>query len=78
MEDWCIPADMNDEKHLIVDPACELNEKGTCDKNDGIEVVNDCDLPLDVELTERVDVDDEDQPYTEEDWNCPEQTEVEN
>ena len=48
MEDWCIPADMNDEEHLIVDPACDLNEKSTCDKNDGIEVVNDCDLPLDV------------------------------
>ena len=29
------------------------------DKNDGNEVVDDCDLPLDLELTERVEVDDE-------------------
>ena len=76
-EDWCIPSDMNDEKYLIVDPACQLNEKGTRDKNDGNEVKNDCDLLVDLELTERVDVDDEDQPYTEEDWNCSEQADIE-
>ena len=51
--DCCIPADMNDEDNLIVDPACEVNERGTRDKNDGNEVVDDCDLPLDLELTER-------------------------
>ena len=66
--DWCI--------HLIVDPACEVNERGTRDKNDGNEVVDDCDLPLDLELTERVEVDDETLPYAEEDWDCPEQTEI--
>ena len=27
-EDWCIPADMHDEDYLIVDPACEVNERG--------------------------------------------------
>ena len=26
--DWCIPADMHDEDYLIVDPACEVNERG--------------------------------------------------
>ena len=35
-EDWCTPAAyMHDEDFLIVDPACEVNERGTCDKNDG-------------------------------------------
>ena len=50
--------------------------RGTRDKSDGNEIVNDCDLPLDLELTERVEVDDEILPYAEEDWDCPEQTEV--
>ena len=68
-EDWCIPADMQEGDYLIVDPACEVNEKGTRDKNDGNEVVDDCDLPLDLELTETL-------PYAKEDWDCPEQTEI--
>ena len=75
-EDWCIPADMQEGDYLLVDPACEVNEKGTRDKNDGNEVVDDCDLPLDLELTERVEVDDETVPYAEEDSNCPEKTEI--
>ena len=49
---WFIPADMLDEDYLIVDSACEVNERGTRDKNDGNEVVDDFDLPLDLELTE--------------------------
>ena len=40
-------------------------------------MVDDCDLPLDLKLTERVEVDDETVPYAEEDWDCPEQTEIE-
>ena len=75
-EDWCIPADMHKGDYLIVDPACEVNERGTRDKNDGNEVVDDCDLPLDLELTERVEVDDKILPYAEEDWDCPEQTKI--
>ena len=67
---------MQEGDYLIVDPACEVNERGTRDKNDGNEVVDDCDLPLDLELTERVEVDDETLPYAEEDWDCPEQTEI--
>ena len=55
-EDWCIPADMQEGDYLIVDPACEVNERGTRDKNDGNEVVDDCDVPLDLELTERVEL----------------------
>ena len=61
---------------MIVDPACEVNERGTRDKNDGNEVVDDCDLPLDLELTERVEVDDKTLPYAEEDWDCPEKIEI--
>ena len=66
-EDWCIPADRHDEYYLIVDPACEVNERGTRDTNYGNEVVDNCDLALDLELTERVEVDDETLPYAEED-----------
>ena len=39
-------------------------------------MVDDCDPPMDLELTERVEVDDETLPYAKEDWDCPEQTEV--
>ena len=54
-----------------------MNERGTRDKNDGNEVmVDDCDLPLDLELTERVEIDHETPPYAEEDWDCPAQNEV--
>ena len=75
-EDWCIPVDMQEGDYLIVDPACKVNERGTRDKIDRNEVVDNCDLPLDLELTERVEVDDETLPYAEEDWDCPEQTEI--
>ena len=37
-DDWCIPADMQEGDYLIVDPACEVNEGGMCDKKDGNEV----------------------------------------
>ena len=60
-EDWCIPA-MQEGNCLIVDPAGEVNERGTRDKNDRNEVVDNCDLPLDLELTERVEVEDETLP----------------
>ena len=75
-EDWCIPADMHEENYLIVDPACEVNKRGARDKNDGNEVVDSCDLPLDLELTKRVEVDDETVPFAEEDWDYPERNEV--
>ena len=72
-EDWCIPADMHEVDYLIVDAACEVNERGTRDKNDGNEVMDDCDLPLDLDLTERIEVNDETLPYVK-DWKCSEQT----
>ena len=49
---WCNPADMHEGDYLIVDPACEVNEGFTREKNDRTEVMDDCDLPLDLELTE--------------------------
>ena len=39
-------------------------------------MVDDCDLPLDLELLERIELDDETLPYSEEDWDCPEQTDI--
>ena len=75
-EDRCIPADMHEEDYLIVDPMCEVNERGTRDKNDVNKVVDICDLPLDLELTGPVEVDDETLPYAEEDWDWPKQTEI--
>ena len=62
---------------MIGDPPCEVNKRGTRDKNNGNEVVDNCDLPLDLELNERVEVDDETINYAKEDWDCPDQTEVE-
>ena len=69
---------MHDKDYLIVDPACEVIKRGTRDKNDENEVVDNCDLSLDLELTERRELDHETLPYAEEDWDCPEQTEVDN
>ena len=33
-EDWCIPADMEEGDYLMMNPDCEVNEKGTREKND--------------------------------------------
>ena len=76
-EDWCIPADMEEGDYLMMNPACEVNEKGTSEKNDGNEVVEEgTDSPLDLDPNEEIEADDETLPYAEEDWQDPEQTEV--
>ena len=76
-EDWCIPADMEEGDYLMMDPACEVNEKGTREKNDGNEVVEEgTDTPLDLDPNEQIEADDETLPYAEEEWQDPEQTEV--
>ena len=36
-EDWCVPQNMEGLEYLLVEPACEVNEKGTRDKNDSNE-----------------------------------------
>ena len=62
---------MHEVDYSIVDPACEVNERSTRDKNDGKEVMDDCDLALDLYLTERIEVNDETLPYVEEDCKMP-------
>ena len=68
---------MEEGDYLMMDPACEVNEKGTREKNDGNEVVEEgTDTPLDLDPNEVIGADDETLPYAEEDWQEPEQTEV--
>ena len=76
-EDWCIPADIEEGDYLMMDPACEVNEKGTREKNDGNEVIEEeTKTPLDLDPNEVIEAEDETLPYAEEDWQDPEQTEV--
>ena len=68
-EDWCIPRDMEGLEYLLVEPACQVNEKGTRDKNDGNE-------NLSLDDNEKIDADSEAESFVEEDWNDPDQGEV--
>ena len=53
----------------MMDPACELNEKGTRGKNDGNEVVEEgSSPPLDLDPNEVIEADEETLPYGGEDW----------
>ena len=52
-----------------MEPACEVNEKGTREKNDGNE-------DLSLNDNEKIDADSEAESFVEEDWNDPEQDEV--
>ena len=75
-EDWCIPADMEGD-YLMMDPACEVNEKDTREKNDGNAVVEEgTSTPLELDPNEVIEADDETFPYAEDDWQDPEQSEV--
>ena len=56
-------------EYLLVEPACEVNKKGTREKNDGNE-----DLSLDD--NEKIEANSEAEFFVEEDWNNPEQDEV--
>ena len=61
----------------MMDPACEVNEKGTREKNDGDKVIEEgTSTPLDLDPNEVIEADDETLPYAEEDWQDPEQKEV--
>ena len=76
-EDWCIPADMEEEDYLMMDPACEVNEKSTREKNVGNEFVEEgTSPPLDLDPNEVIEADEETLPYAEEDWQDAEQMEV--
>ena len=61
----------------MMDPACEVNEKGIREKNDGNEIIEEgTSTPLDLDPIEVIEDDDETLPYAEEDWQDPEQMEV--
>ena len=68
-EDWCIPKDMEGLEYLLAEPACEVNEKGIREKNDGNE-------NLSLDDNEKIEADSEAESFVEEDWNDPEQGEV--
>ena len=68
-EDWCIPADMEEGGYLMMDPACEVNEKGTRGKNDGNEIIEEgSSPPLELDPNEVIEANEETLPYAEEDW----------
>ena len=53
-EDWCVPQNMEGLEYLLVEPACEVNEKGTREKNDGNEDVRmDDNEKIEVDLSRR-------------------------
>ena len=56
-------------EYLVVEPACEVNEKGTREKNDGNE-------NLSLDDNEKIGVESDAGSFVEEDWNDPEQDEV--
>ena len=61
----------------MMDPACEVNEKGTRGKNDRNEGVEEgSSPPLDLDPNEVIEANEETLTYAEEDWQDPEQTEV--
>ena len=58
-DDWCVPQNMEELEYLLVQPACEVNEKGTREKNDG-------DEGLSLHDNEQIEADSE--------WNDPDRT----
>ena len=67
-EDWCIPADREELYYLMMDPACEVNEKGTRGKNDGNETLEEgSSPPLDLDSNQVIEANEETLPYAEED-----------
>ena len=55
-----------------MDPACEVNEKSTREKNDGNEALEKVTSPpLDLNSNKIIDTDEETLPNAEEDWKIP-------
>ena len=68
---------MEEGDYLMMDPACEVSEKGTREKNDGMEVVEEgSSPPLALDPNEVIEADEETLPYAKEDWQDTEQMEV--
>ena len=63
-EDCCVPQNMEGLEYLLVEPACEVNEKGTREKNDGNEVMS-------MDDNEKMEVGSHEGSFAEEDWNLP-------
>ena len=68
-EDLCVPQNMERLEYLLVEPAFEVNEKGTKQKNNGNERDS-------MDDNEKLEVDSDEGSFVEEDWNDPEQNEV--
>ena len=68
-EDWCRPQNMEGLEYLLLEPACEVNEKGTRENNDGNEDVS-------MDDNEKIDADLDAGSFADEDWNDLEQNEV--
>ena len=65
-EDWCITEDMEEGDYLMIDPVFEVNEKGTSEKNDGNEALEDgTSPPLELDSIEKIRADEETLPYAE-------------
>ena len=61
----------------MMNPACEVNEKGTREKSDGNEALEEgSSTPLDLDPNELFEAVEETLPYAEKDWENPEQIEV--
>ena len=69
LEDWSVPQNMERLEYLMVEPACEVNEKRTREKNDGNEDVS-------MDDNEKIGADSDAESFAEENWNDPEQNEV--
>ena len=68
-EDWYLPQNMEGLEYLLVEPACELSEKGTREKNDGNEEVS-------MDDNKKIKAGSDAEFFAEEDWNDPEQDEM--
>ena len=68
-EDWCVSQNIEELEYLLVEPALEVNEKGTREKNDGNENMS-------MDDNEKLEEGSHEGPFVEEDWNEPEQNEV--
>ena len=70
-EDWCISEHMEEGDYLMMDSACEVIEKGTREKKDGTDALEEKTRPL-------LDLDSSEEAlrYAEEDWENSELIEV--
>ena len=68
-EYWCVPQNNEGLEYLPMEPACEVNEKGTREKNDGNENMS-------MDDNEKIEVDSDGGSFAKENWNDPEQDEL--